>query len=113
MRPLKTPQERLVYAMRQQKMKITVLAKSVGVSDSAVSRWRTASDMDQQNLMKVCQAMNIRADWLLFGNGAPNRDTKNDLTPPEYELVSALRSAEAHFTKPLTSLFRAIENVLH
>ena len=102
----------LSYAMQQKKVKIAVLAKEVGVSDAAVSRWRTHSDMDQKHLMSVCEVLGIRADWLLFGKGAPYQNIESDLTPPEYELVRFLRSTDLHFAKPLTTLFRAIEKVL-
>jgi len=62
--------ERLREAIRQRGMgKLSVVACAVGVTESAVSRWRNGGMMTVRNVAVVCQALDISADWLVLGRG--------------------------------------------
>lgn len=62
---------RLSYAMRHRGFnKLSVLAHRLGVTESAVSRWRGQGNMTVTNVTAVCAALDVSADWLLLGRGA-------------------------------------------
>lgn len=62
--------ERLRIAIQQRGMrKLSVVACSVGVTESAVSRWRSGGAMTLGNVANVCLALDISADWLVLGRG--------------------------------------------
>jgi hypothetical protein len=49
--------------------KLSVVACAVGVTESAVSRWRSGGSMTLGNVAIVCQQLDISADWLVLGRG--------------------------------------------
>jgi hypothetical protein len=62
--------ERLRLAIQQRGMrKLSVVACSIGVTESAVSRWRSGGAMTLGNIANVCLALDISADWLVLGRG--------------------------------------------
>lgn len=62
---------RLSYAMRYRGFnKLSVLAHHLGVTESAVSRWRGQGNMTVHNVIAVCDVLDVSADWLLLGRGA-------------------------------------------
>lgn len=62
--------ERLRIAIQQRGMsKLSVVACAVGVTESAVSRWRSGGAMTLGNVAIVCQRLDISADWLVLGRG--------------------------------------------
>lgn len=62
---------RLSYAMRHRGFnKLSVLAHHLGVTESAVSRWRGQGNMTVNNIIAVCDVLDVSADWLLLGRGA-------------------------------------------
>lgn len=63
--------DRLGAAMKARDIpKLSVLAAALGVSESAVSRWRRNGPMTVENVEAICRYLEISADWLLFGRGA-------------------------------------------
>jgi transcriptional regulator with XRE-family HTH domain len=68
-----TQGERLRLAMLKRGMcKLSAMACSVGVSESAISRWRSGGAMTLSNVAAVCNALDISADWLVLGRGDMN-----------------------------------------
>lgn len=62
---------RLSYAMRHRGFnKLSVLAYRLGVTESAVSRWRAQGNMTISNVIALCDVLDVSADWLLLGRGA-------------------------------------------
>lgn len=62
--------ERLRLAIQHRGMgKLSVVACTVGVTESAVSRWRNGGAMSLGNVAIVCQRLDISADWLVLGRG--------------------------------------------
>ena len=62
---------RLSYAMRHRGFnKLSVLAYRLGVTESAVSRWRVQGNMTISNVIALCDVLDVSADWLLLGRGA-------------------------------------------
>jgi AraC-like DNA-binding protein/DNA-binding Xre family transcriptional regulator len=65
---------RLSYAMQHRgPNKLSVLAHDLGVTESVVSRWRgqgNMTDMTVNNVIAVCDVLDVSADWLLLGRGS-------------------------------------------
>lgn len=61
---------RLGEAMRRRGVtKLSVLAKSLNVTESAVCRWRSKGVMTLANVIAVCTVLDVSVDWLLLGRG--------------------------------------------
>lgn len=52
--------------------KLSAMACSIGVSESAISRWRSGGSMTVTNVITVCAALDISSDWFLLGRGNMN-----------------------------------------
>lgn len=68
--------QRLTYAMEQRHINKNQLQKDAGLSSATVYKmYRTPSnDSPKSNtysgtIMRICMALNVSADWLLFGDG--------------------------------------------
>ena len=49
--------------------KIYPLAISIGVDESAISRWRRGRPPSIENVVKLCDVLDLSVDWLLTGRG--------------------------------------------
>lgn len=47
--------------------KALIIAHALGVSESAVSRWKSDGKISLPHLIALCEYMNVSADWLLLG----------------------------------------------
>lgn len=77
------------------------LARAVGVSSAAVTLWEngTTKNLDAANCIRVCAALGIRPEWLMFGSGAM-RGTNTKVKQSVVALLASLsdedlRRAEA------------------
>jgi len=62
--------ERLQFAYTLRGIpKLYALSHRVGVTESALSRWFRSEPISMANFAKLCVALNVNADWLLFGRG--------------------------------------------
>lgn len=68
---MKTWHERLKFAREQVGLRPIDLAKEVGVSSATASDWESGETkkIEGENLLKVCDLLNISPNWLLFGKG--------------------------------------------
>ncbi len=68
---MKTWHERLRYAREEAKIRPTDLAKAIGVSNATVSDWESGEikKLEGENLLKVCDFLNISPNWLIFEKG--------------------------------------------
>jgi transcriptional regulator with XRE-family HTH domain len=70
------------------------LAKKVGVTRPTISYWETGNvkDMKGRNLLKLCAALGVTDDWLLFGD---HQEQIHEPAPVysniERELLEAIR----------------------
>ena len=65
---------RLEEALRIRRIsKMYALSIEIGVNESAISRWRRGAPITTDNLIKLCNILNISADWLLLGRGNIDR----------------------------------------
>ena len=78
---MNTWNERLAYALEKRGMKSSHLGKIIGVAPSSISQWlgtlegkKETKNITAQNLSAVCEALNIRSDWLLHGIGPSGLD---------------------------------------
>lgn len=63
---------RLRAAMQLRGVTGVELAKRVGLTESAVSRWFTADNMPGGQVMaRLAPALNVSSTWLLMGQGGP------------------------------------------
>lgn len=71
--------KRLRIARKLRGMTQPVLAKKVGVTKSSVSQWETdlTKNMDSNNLLSICRALNINPEWLQYGKGEMNTNGSN------------------------------------
>jgi transcriptional regulator with XRE-family HTH domain len=75
----------------------SAFARAVGIDESQPSFWsRRASQPRALTLMKVCTALNVDANWLLLGRGAPSVPDKTTIINLEglRALKEALRTLE-------------------
>lgn len=89
--------------------KISVLALAVGVSESAVSRWRADGPMTLDNVIAVCRYLNISVDWFLFGDGPMERGVSSPTAASPWGTViqSLHPAAQKHLLLFLAQLARA------
>ena len=59
-------------------VKAMALAHRIGVSESAVSRWRHGSPLTLANVVALAAALDLSLDWLLSGCGAMDRASVRD-----------------------------------
>ena len=57
--------EKLKIEMEKQKISRNELAKKIDLDHRAVERWFQGRDIKSENLKKVCQILNLSADYLL------------------------------------------------
>lgn len=59
-------------------MKLFALAHDLGVSQSAISRWRSGGNISLENLTRLCDRLHVSADWVLLGRlPRPPQDTRS------------------------------------
>lgn len=64
--------------------KLCVLAAILGVTESAISRWRQGGAITLENAALLCDSLEISLDWLVLGRGDMEAHT---------HLVESARSA--------------------
>lgn len=102
--------QRLEEALRIRNIrKMYVLAIEMGVSESTISRWRKGAPIATENLIKLCQILDISADWLLLARGSIDQHILLNVNHDERVLLSLTRSLPSGF---LTHFSRALETVL-
>lgn len=77
------------------------IAKLLNVSPPTVAAWvgaasiRPSKNITGENLLQVCELLNIRPEWLMFARG-PMRPAKSDKTSPEMAaLIDHLREIDS------------------
>jgi transcriptional regulator with XRE-family HTH domain len=62
--------KRIALAMQKRRLqKLYAVSSALNVSESAVSRWRNNGAMTVENVIALCELLDISIDWLLLGRG--------------------------------------------
>lgn len=102
--------QRLEEALRIRNIgKMYVLAIEMGVSESTISRWKKGAPIATDNLIKLCQILDISADWLLLARGNIDQHISLTVNHDERALLNLIRSLPSGF---LVHFSRALEAVL-
>ena len=105
---LQTRGARLRRAMNARGMnKLSVLAASIGASESAVCRWCNDESMTLDHIERVCVSLNISADWLLLGRGHMDQHRAN-ATPPLAHLYPLMADMAPHMRKQIALFLRML-----
>lgn len=98
---MRTWNERIALAIDESPFRREQVAKELGVSPPTVAAWvgaasiRPAKTIAGDNLLKVCDLLNVRPEWLMFERG-PMRPAKSDRTSTEMaELIERLREIDS------------------
>ena len=77
--------DRLEVARSRRGIKPAALARLVGVSAPTLSDWRSGKirELNAVNAYKVCAALKVRMEWLLFGKG-DMEDTDQTPAQPQH-----------------------------
>lgn len=49
--------------------KLSAMSAAVGVTESAICRWRQGGTMSIENVTTLCRVLDISIDWFLLGRG--------------------------------------------
>lgn len=90
---MKNWNERLTYARELRGLNKSELAKGVFVSSPTVTDWESGEikKLEADNLLKICDFLNISAKWLLFGKGEMDELV---LTDDDYHAIKINRALE-------------------
>ena len=90
--------QRLEEALSIRKIgKMYVLAIELGVSESTISRWKQGAPIATENLIKLCQFLDISADWLLLERGNIDQHVSLSVNHDERALLGLVRSLPSGF----------------
>ncbi|MFL1419326.1 helix-turn-helix domain-containing protein [Pseudomonas fildesensis] len=71
---------RICEAMEQRKLsKLYAVAVALDVTESAVCRWRKNGRITVENIIALCELLDVSTDWLLLGRGT--MDTHRNAQP--------------------------------
>jgi DNA-binding Xre family transcriptional regulator len=96
---METWNERLAKALRESEYNPHQLAQELKVASPTVSAWlasgsiQPAKNITGENLLKVCELLNIRPEWLMFKKGAM-RPISSKLSEEMAEIVAALHDID-------------------
>lgn len=88
--------------------KMYVLSVDLGVSESTISRWRQGTQISSDNVIKLCRALDISADWLLLSRGVMEQHKAFRVSAEERRLLTCLRALPRDFR---THLMKALESL--
>ena len=101
--------QRLEEALRIRKIKkMYALAIEIGVNESAISRWRRGAPIATENVIKLCRALDISADWLLLARGNMDQHISLTVNHEERTLLSLTRSLPSGFVFHFNRAIEAI-----
>lgn len=91
---MNTISERLLFALTLRKMNQNALALKLGVSRSAISQICTGKtkNISAELAIKICKYLKINPFWLILGEGKPEIDTPEDVSPMTKDLVELVSS---------------------
>lgn len=92
--------KRLASALAESEYTANSLATAVGVSAPTVSAWiaagtiQPARNINGENLIRVCQLLNIRPEWLMFKEGPMRPPSGTKLSEEMRRIIEALEAID-------------------
>lgn len=95
---LETFSKRLAWAMQERNVGRSQLAGAIGLSPSAVTQWLdgTTKSYEAINVIKAARHLGVDADWLVTGEGSPQRASQT--ATQLGQLIDALPAEPAQAT---------------
>lgn len=101
--------KRLEEALRARDVrKMYGLAFEIGVNESAISRWRKGAPIATDNVIRLCQNLDISADWLLLARGHIDQHISAALSREERALLDLIKSLPPPFLFHFTRAMEAV-----
>jgi transcriptional regulator with XRE-family HTH domain len=105
--------DRITMAMQKRHLqKLYAVSSALNVSESAVSRWKNNGAMTVENVIALCQLLDVSIDWLLLGRGHMDmhRQPEPVQEPAPYQaaLTKLPAGAVAHLEKFLVEMARSV-----
>jgi transcriptional regulator with XRE-family HTH domain len=101
--------KRLHQALTIRKIKkLYVLAIEVGVSESAISRWKKGGAISADHVVKLCKVLDISIDWFLLGRGNMDSHKKSVVYKDEHNAVEYLNELPEEASKLLMEFISTI-----
>ncbi|WP_279236775.1 helix-turn-helix transcriptional regulator [Dyella sp. RRB7] len=101
--------ERLRTAMRARGLtKLSAMASAVGVTESAISRWCHDGAMTLENVMLLCEVLDISTDWLLLGRGHMELH-QSAVTPIHPQIALAVSKMKPHVREHLSLFLTTVQ----
>lgn len=89
--------------------KLSVLSTLLGVTESAISRWRHNGTMTVENVIALCVALDISVDWFLTGRG--HMEMHKSLAATPHSLIATLAERlRPQVREQLAGLLTAVVN---
>jgi DNA-binding Xre family transcriptional regulator len=91
--------ERLAFALAESDYNALQLAQALGVSAPSVSAWlgsgaiQPAKNITGENLLRVCELLDIRPEWLMFKKG-PMRPASVKLSAEMSAIIATLQEID-------------------
>lgn len=84
----------LEKTLKEKNVTFNKLAKETGIGQSSTDRWKKGSYPSIDKLVKICQYLNVSADYLLELNIEPPADRIDRLTEQEQRLIENFRKLD-------------------
>ncbi|HEY5850283.1 MAG TPA: helix-turn-helix transcriptional regulator [Lysobacter sp.] len=89
--------------------KLRVLSTLLGVTESAISRWRHNGTMTVENVTALCVALDISVDWFLTGRGHMEMH-KAQVQSAHSRIATLADQLRPHVREQLAGLLNAVLN---
>ncbi|GAB1826789.1 helix-turn-helix transcriptional regulator [Turicimonas sp. TL08] len=91
---MNTIAERLLFALELRDINQNALALKMGVSRSAISQICTGKtkNISAELATRICKYLKINPFWLILGEGKPEIDSSDDISPMSKDLVELVSS---------------------
>ena len=93
---MKTWNERFAKAVADSDYNREQIAKLIGASSPTVAAWigagslRPAQNITGENLLKVCRLLDVRPEWLIFGEGSMRPEKSAKISPEMAQVIALL-----------------------
>ena len=85
--------DRLTNALKARRVpKNYALAVDINVDESAISRWKKDGSISTEHVARLCEVLDVSADWLLLGRGNMDSHKHFSASVAERELITLLRT---------------------
>lgn len=93
---MKTWNERIAKAIAESDYRPQQIAKELKVSPPTVAAWigaasiRPAKNITGENLLQVCRLLDVRPEWIIFGEGTMRSLRSEKISPQMEKAISQL-----------------------